>query len=212
MNSSPSHDPNAVIQDLGESFSYRRYSFSTTLPKAFRYTPGHCWLSTTTQPGLWRVGFTQFASRLLGELVEMHFDVTPDTQVHAGDVIGWYEGLKARTHLYGMCNGIFRGYNPALENPSQRAWADPHGKGWLYEVQGDPHPIIMPVQDYMHVLDTTLESMQQNNPNGCACVCALCECHDDAQPHDACDCACDCDHDANTVGDENIPHNEAKKL
>src|SRR5436305_11529045 len=60
------YDPDRVIL-------YRRNRFQSRLPKAYRYTAAHFWLAELS-PGLWRVGFTRFATRMLGEIVEHGFE------------------------------------------------------------------------------------------------------------------------------------------
>src|SRR4029079_7441193 len=70
--------------------SYRRSRFSTRLPDDRRYTASHYWL-LEVEPGTWRVGFTQFATRMLGDLVEHGFEVKPGAAVELGDTVGWIE-------------------------------------------------------------------------------------------------------------------------
>ena len=54
------------LQDL---IPYKRSRFQTRLPKNRLYTASHFWLAEV-EAGLWRVGFTRFATRMLGEIVE----------------------------------------------------------------------------------------------------------------------------------------------
>ena len=56
-----------------ESLYYRRSRFTTRLPRDRRYSPAHYWLFEES-PGIWRVGLTKFATRMLGDIVE--FELT----------------------------------------------------------------------------------------------------------------------------------------
>jgi len=63
-----------MSQSPGEVIAYKRGRFATRLPVARRYTLSHFWLREE-EPGLWLAGFTKFASRMLGELVEYEFSL-----------------------------------------------------------------------------------------------------------------------------------------
>jgi glycine cleavage system H protein len=143
---------------LGDSLSYSRCKFSTTLPKAYRYTAGHYWLAPAAT-GVWRVGFTRFAVRMLGDFVEMQLDAKPGTPVRIGEEIGWYEGLKARTDLFCVVIGVFARTNPELADPRN----DPYGTGWLYEVRGEPDPKSVDATGYIKVLNATIDKLQEED-------------------------------------------------
>ena len=70
-----------------EKIHYKRSRFSTRLLKHRLYTAGHSWLEQEDEH-LWRVGFTKFAVRMLGEIVELGFETEPGTAVETGQVIG----------------------------------------------------------------------------------------------------------------------------
>ncbi len=57
--------------------------------------------------GLWRVGFTKFATRMLGDFVEHAFEPKVGDPVTVGQTIGWVEGFKALTDLYCVADGTF---------------------------------------------------------------------------------------------------------
>ena len=100
------YDPEKVIL-------YRRNRFQSRLPKGRRYTASHFWLDEE-EPGLWRVGFTRFATRMLGDIVEQGFEAKVGRHVKVGQTIGWVEGFKALTELYSVADGTFEGGNPEL--------------------------------------------------------------------------------------------------
>ena len=77
---------------------YRRSRFSTRLLEDRLYTAGHSWLERE-EGDLWRIGFTKFAVRMLGEIVELSFETSAGSPVETGQVLGWLEGFKAVTDL-----------------------------------------------------------------------------------------------------------------
>jgi glycine cleavage system H protein len=139
--------------------AYKRSRFSTRLPVDRLYTPSHFWL-VEVEPSVWRVGFTKFATRMLGDMVEFGFDAKPGSTVSVGQAIGWVEGFKALTDLYCAADGEFIGINPALNGDITLTDADPYGQGWLYTVKGTPEPNSVDVRGYMEILDLTVDRMQ----------------------------------------------------
>lgn len=141
-----------------ETIAYKRSRFSTRLPSTYRYTPSHYWLRES-EGGIWEVGFTKFATRMLGDTVEFDFSVKPGTGIEPGQVIGWTEGFKAMSDTYSVASGEFLGMNPAIASEITLIDHDPYGRGWLYSVRGKPDPGNTDVTGYIAVLDATIDSM-----------------------------------------------------
>lgn len=139
--------------------SYKRSRFSTRLPDDRRYTASHFWLSQA-ENGLWRVGFTKFAVRMLGEIVEHDWETDPGKPVEVGQIIGWVEGFKAVSDLYSVATGKFAGGNPDLADDLDVIQSDPYGKGWLYAIEGEADPESVDVNGYVSMLDATIDRMQ----------------------------------------------------
>lgn len=137
---------------------YKRSRFSTRLPATRRYTRSHYWLAKQ-EAGLWRVGFTKFATRMLGDLVEYNFAVQAQDRVEIGQEIGWIEGFKAVTDIYCAVGGAFVRTNPELERDITAPESDPYGAGWLYEVRGTEEPDSVDVNGYAAILDATIDKM-----------------------------------------------------
>lgn len=139
---------------------YRRSRFTARLPVDLRYVRAHYWLQEEA-PGLWRAGFTQFATRMLGDLVEVEWEVAPGGRVQVGTPIGWVEGFKARTELYSVVSGVFEGGNPALDGDITLTDREPYAGGWLYRVRGTPDPESLDVDGYVSLLDETIDRMME---------------------------------------------------
>ena len=141
-----------------DSVYYRRSRFTTHLPADRRYSPAHYWLLEES-PGVWRVGLTRFATRMLGDIVDFEFSAQPGVAVAVGDEIGGIEGLKAVTSVYAVGSGRFLGEGGPLRQDVTLVETDPYGEGWLYRLQGMPAEDVLDVHGYVAVLDATIDKM-----------------------------------------------------
>jgi len=146
--------------EIPDTLLYKRANFTTHLPVGCRYTASHFWLAPE-EAGLWRIGFTKFATRMLGEMVDHHFDVEPGAPVAPGQVIGWIEGFKALTELFCIASGEFAEENAILREDISVISRDPYGAGWLYRVRGEPDVTCVDVEGYRAILDATIDGLLQ---------------------------------------------------
>src|SRR5262249_48597270 len=123
------------------------------------YTPSHFWL-IEIEPGLWQVGLTRFAVRMLGELVDHGFEVKAGESVEGGQTIGWIEAFKAIADLYWVGDGAFVGANVGLESDPTTFEKDPYGAGWLYQFRGVPEPNAVDAHGYVGLLDLAIDKIQ----------------------------------------------------
>lgn len=137
---------------------YRKSRFTSRLPLDRRYTAAHYWLFEEAG-GVWRVGFTKFATRMLGDLVECEFSIPVGARVAVGDEIGSVEGFKAVTSIFSVAQGEFLGVNEALLADITVVEHDPYGRGWLFRVSGQPDDASVDVHGYVSILDATIEKM-----------------------------------------------------
>ncbi len=135
---------------------YKRATFVTHLPVDHLYTHSHNWLSRFGE-GEWRVGYTKFALRMLGELVDIQFDLKAEAPIQTGEIVGSIEGFKALSDIYCVGSGRFVGGNPALRSELERVSDKPYDDGWLYQFRGEPDPRAMDVNGYRALLDTTID-------------------------------------------------------
>lgn len=137
---------------------YKRARFLTHLPVDRLYTKSHSWLQAGGA-GLWRVGMTKFASRMLGDMVEFGFGIQTGDPVTVGQSIGWMEGFKAVSDIYCVGSGRFLRSNPELERDITLIDSKPFAEGWLYEIQGEADSEAVDVHGYVLLLDATIDKM-----------------------------------------------------
>lgn len=143
----------------GSAFlSFERARFRTRLPRGRYYTAGHMWL-LEAEPGLWRIGLTRFALRMLGEPVDLDFETETGAAVTVGQVVGWLEGFKAVSDLYSPMNGSFAGGNPALDQGLDAVHRSAYERGWLFAVRGVPPEDSVDAEGYAGFLEATIDKM-----------------------------------------------------
>lgn len=153
-----------MTRPAADTLFYRRSRFSTRLPLDRRYTAAHYWL-LEEETGIWRIGFTGFATRMLGDVVEVGFSVPSGTSVSIGQEIGGVEGFKAVTVVYSVAEGEFLGSNGELASDITAVETSPYGRGWIYRVKGRPDPESLDVSGYTALLDGTIDRMLESRHN-----------------------------------------------
>ena len=145
-------------QSAPRTLSYRRSRFVTPLPVDYSYTPSHAWLARQAE-GVWRIGVTRFATRMLGEMVDHGWEFEPGAPVVCGQVIGWLEGFKAISDIFCVVEGNLSEVNRVLKQKITLVNKDCYGEGWLYEARGMPDPRCMDVNAYARLLDKTIDKI-----------------------------------------------------
>lgn len=142
---------------------FKHARFSARFPETYRYSRSHYWMCPVEdgRPGVWRVGFTKFATRMLGELVDCGWKPEPGGAVEPGQVVGWVEGFKAASDVYCVMRGAFLEGNPALKVDACVVRSDPYEVGWLYEVQGEPEDGHLDVHGYITHLSAIIQRMAE---------------------------------------------------
>ncbi|MAB80956.1 MAG: glycine cleavage system protein H [Planctomycetes bacterium] len=146
------------MPELTPDVRYKRSRFSTRLPNELRYTAGHLWLRERPDHR-WEVGITKFALRMLGDPVEIDFEVKAGERLQTGQIIGWVEGFKAVSDLFAPLEGTFVEVNRALEEDIGLMQSSPYARGWLYAIQGRPGADCVDVRGYVDHLDATIDRM-----------------------------------------------------
>jgi glycine cleavage system H protein len=144
-----------------EFVRFKHARFSARFPAEYLYSRSHYWMAPAPgEEGLWRVGFTKFATRMLGELVDAEFKVREEDSVRPGQEIGCVEGFKAVSDVFSVMDGTFAGKNPLLDADACIVRSDPYADGWLYAVRGTPEPDRLEVDGYIQHLKDTIGRMQ----------------------------------------------------
>jgi glycine cleavage system H protein len=101
-------------------------------PADRRYTKDHEWIIISGTRG--RVGITDYAQKQLGDVVYVE---TPDVgrAVAQGQAAGTIESVKAVSEIYSPATGKVVDVNGALASKPETVNSDPHGAGWLFEVE-----------------------------------------------------------------------------
>ncbi len=150
-----------------EQVRFKHARFSARFPASYRYSKAHYWMAEVPEEaGLWRVGFTKFATRMLGELVEAEFPAPVGSPMKPGETIGWVEGFKAASDVYAVMDGNFAGMNPLIAADACIVRSDPYLAGWLYSVRGTPEPDHLDVHGYVALLESTITRMQNQEEAG----------------------------------------------
>jgi len=141
-----------------KTFPFKKSRFVTHLPVHYRYARSHFWAEKREGNRL-RLGFTKFATHLLGEIVDYNFETPAQTPVQLGQVLGWVEGFKAISDVICLGQGIFVAANPALEDDTEIISRAPYMEGWLYEMDGQLDDQSLDVEGYVHHLNVTIDEL-----------------------------------------------------
>ncbi|MHB8248975.1 MAG: glycine cleavage system protein GcvH [Acidithiobacillus sp.] len=107
----------------------------STVPENLRYTETHEWVENIGG-GRYRVGITEHAQELLGDLVFVELPAVGG-QIRAGNPCGVLESVKAAADLYAPISGTVEEVNEALGENPQWLNEDPHGRGWIMVINAD---------------------------------------------------------------------------
>ena len=139
---------------------FQHAQFVTHLPVDYSYTRSHLWAERRRE-GRLRIGFTRFATRLLGEMVDHKFETDLGTAVHVGQVLGWVEAFKALSDVLCAGEGVFAGGNLALDERISLINESTYSEGWLYEIDGRLGEPTLDVHGYAEHLKLTIDRLRQ---------------------------------------------------
>ena len=141
-----------------ETLFFKKSQFATHLPVNYRYWRTHFWAERREGKRL-RLGFTKFATRMLGEIVDYNFETPVQAPVRAGQILGWVEGFKAVSDVICVGQGFWVGVNTALERDTELISRAPYAEGWLYEMEGELDDQSTDVQGYVEHLNETIDML-----------------------------------------------------
>ncbi|MGH9359941.1 MAG: glycine cleavage system protein GcvH [Terriglobia bacterium] len=101
-------------------------------PVEFLYTRDHEWVRV--DENIASVGITDHAQKELGDIVFVEMPPA-GTQVTAKESLGTVESVKAVADVYSPVSGEVIAVNPKIQNAPELVNSDPHGEGWLVQLQ-----------------------------------------------------------------------------
>lgn len=101
-------------------------------PEEFLYTQDHEWVRV--DGNIASIGITDHAQKELGDIVFVELP-SPGAHVTAKDSLGTVESVKAVADVYAPVTGEVIAVNPKIQNAPELVNSDPHGEGWLVQVQ-----------------------------------------------------------------------------
>jgi glycine cleavage system H protein len=109
----------------------------TEIPSALRYSADHLWARSEGDGGLAKVGLTDYAQDMLGEVLTVTLPEAGRT-VASGESFGEIESVKSISELIAPLDGVVEARNHVLTCRPEIVNQDPYGDGWLIELRGDP--------------------------------------------------------------------------
>jgi len=101
-------------------------------PEDYHYSEEHEWLAADGNN--YRLGITDFAQEELGEVVYAELPEV-GTAFDVEDEIGTIESVKAVAEIYTPIAGTVVAVNETLLDQPELLNEDPHGDGWLVEIE-----------------------------------------------------------------------------
>lgn len=153
------NDPNARFFMMGE--------FKAVFPSGLRYTTNHMWAAPADRSasgeeteqdrsaphGLWRIGLTAYAVRLLQDVYFLDWVLEPPAVIVRRQQLGSIESKKAESDLYAPTAGRLTAFNEeALSDPSVIN-VDIYGDGWLFELAPNDTSDLLDVDAYLAHLE-----------------------------------------------------------
>jgi glycine cleavage system H protein len=106
----------------------------STVPDDLVYTTEHEYVARTSDPGVVRIGITDYAQGELGDVVFVNLP-KPGDQFTAHQSFGTIEAVKAVSDLYSPVAGEVTEVNGALEADPGVVNRDPYGNGWMVKLK-----------------------------------------------------------------------------
>ena len=133
-----------------------------TFPTDLLYASNHMW-ARPMDAGVYRVGLTAYAVRLLQDVYFLDWIVEPPAAITARQEIGAIESKKAESDLFAPVAGELTDVNAeALDDPSVINVA-PYQDGWLFSLRlaSAERDQLMPPDAYLAHLDSAWEVAQR---------------------------------------------------
>lgn len=124
-------------------------------PTELLYTPSHEWVRKESDQEI-SVGVTEYAQKLLGELVFIELPKIHQ-QVVKGEEVVVLESVKTAADVYSPLAGEITAVNADLQESPNQVNQDPYGRGWLFKLKiNDLHSLndLLNANAYRKIIDT----------------------------------------------------------
>ncbi|QHM71470.1 glycine cleavage system protein GcvH [Mixta intestinalis] len=119
------------------------------IPADLKYTDSHEWVKDEGD-GLFRVGITEHAQSLLGDVV--FIDLPPEEKCYqTGEECATVESVKAVSDIYSPIDGEIVEVNSLLDDTPELVNSSPYEEGWIFLIksdQPDPTAGLLCAEDY----------------------------------------------------------------
>ena len=120
------------------------------LPTDRMYARNHMW-AAPVESG-YRVGFSAYAVKLLGDVHHLEWSAAPGRAVRQGGHIGFIEGSKATSDLYAPMPGEIGQFNPDVVADPTLINSNLYDDGWLFSITAAGNEsLLSPAQYFRHV-------------------------------------------------------------
>ena len=119
------------------------------LPIDRAYARNHMWAAPVEEG--YRIGFSAYAVKLLGDLHHLVWSAAPGATVAQGSPIGFIEGSKATSDLYAPMAGELKAFNPKVLADPTLINSNLYDEGWLWDIAAGGDNLLSPEQYLRHV-------------------------------------------------------------
>jgi glycine cleavage system H protein len=133
--------------------------YPAVIPADLRYAAtNHMWCRD--MGGRYRFGFTSYAVRLMQDVYFLDWQVSAGDTVRQLQQIGHIETSKAVADLFAPIAGRITAFNRELLRDPTPINLEPHGAGWLFEMEGDAG-VTLTAAEYHQFLEANWEKTQR---------------------------------------------------
>lgn len=136
---------------MSDDLTFLMGKFAAVLPGHLRYARNHMWCRTDGER--FRFGFTSYAVRLMQDVYFLDWSLDDGDTVHLLQEIGHIETSKAESDLFAPIAGTIVQFNKELLKDPTPINLDLYGAGWLFEMVGDPSPLLLPAEYHQYLAD-----------------------------------------------------------
>jgi glycine cleavage system H protein len=123
--------------------------FEARFPTDRKYARNHMWAQA--DGGVFRLGFSSYAVRLLQDVYFLEWSIDADTQLRDKQEIGSIESSKAESALYAPMSGRLTEFNESLLADPSAINVDNYGQGWLFAMTGEGGELLSPEEYLLHL-------------------------------------------------------------